>query len=44
MNEEIIEQVKSVEEKLASGQSIERDDILFLFGLSLLKDHTNETE
>ena len=44
MNEQIVEKIKSVEEKLIKGESIENEDIVFLFGLSLLRDQSNESE
>lgn len=38
MKEQVIEKLKEVEEKLQNGASLESKDIVFLFGLSLLKD------
>ena len=38
MKEEVLESLKSVEEKLKNGHQLENDDVVFLFGLSLLKD------
>lgn len=44
MNDQVVEKIKMVEEKLASGEKMENEDIVFLFGLSLLRDHNSESE
>jgi hypothetical protein len=44
MTEQIVEKIKLVEEKLANGTPMENEDIVFLFGLSLLRDQSNESE
>jgi hypothetical protein len=44
MSNEIVEKIKTVEEKLAAGTPMENEDIVFLFGLSLLKDKTNDSD
>lgn len=41
MKDEVIENLKRVEEKLQEGKELEHRDIVFLFGLSLLKDKEN---
>ncbi len=38
MKDQVIDRLKEVEEKLNNGSSLEKNDIVFLFGLSLLKD------
>ena len=43
MKEEILNTLKVVEEKLKDGQSLESQDVTFLFALSLLKDRFIET-
>ena len=44
MNEQVVERIKQVEAKLAAGTPMENDDIVFLFGLSLLRDQSNDSE
>lgn len=38
MKTEVIERLKQLEAKLQSGEQLQGDDVVFLFGLSLLKD------
>lgn len=38
MKNDVIERLKQLEEKLQSGAELQGDDVVFLFGLSLLKD------
>lgn len=38
MKTEVVERLKQLEAKLQSGGTLEGDDVVFLFGLSLLKD------
>lgn len=42
MKDEVVKELKQVEEKLQKGEQLEQRDIVFLFGLSLLKDKKNE--
>ncbi|MEC7274903.1 MAG: hypothetical protein VXV96_01180 [Bdellovibrionota bacterium] len=41
MKDQVVEKLKEVEEKLQNGSTLENQDIVFLFGLSLLKDQAN---
>lgn len=42
MKNDIIEKIKEVERKLQEGEPLEREDNIFLFGLSLIKGKTPE--
>lgn len=42
MKDEVIKKLKDVEEKLQASQPISHEDIVFLFGLSLIKDNSGE--
>lgn len=41
MKDQVIARLKEVEEKLQQGLELESDDLVFLFGLSLLKEKLN---
>lgn len=41
MKEQVVEKLKEVEEKLQNDSPLENQDIIFLFGLSLIKDQKN---
>jgi len=41
MKDQVIARLKEVEEKLQLGLKLENEDLVFLFGLSLLKEKLN---
>jgi hypothetical protein len=42
MKEDIIKKLKEVEEQLQQGTPLRQEDLVFLFGLSLIKDKKDE--
>lgn len=42
MKDEVVNELKQVEEKLQKGEQLTQKDIVFLFGLSLIKDKKHE--
>ena len=38
MKEQIIKSLKDLEERLKNGEELKKNDLIFLFGLSIIKD------
>ncbi len=42
MKEDIVKRLKEVEEQLQQGRPLQQEDIVFLFGLSIIKDKKDD--
>lgn len=42
MKSDIVEKLKAVEESLQKGEPLSKDDLIFLFGVSLIRDKKDE--